>query len=192
MDPTAEEVEATGTTATADVTTTTRIATTGDGTDPDRETGIETQGDRAGTETADAIAPDPATGPLAVHGAVVTEAAAATVTTTIRDAQGTMKAGAQEGATALPSIETVSYSLTYYDYSKSPMKPTADIMVSYRLPPQIRVPRPQRKPRYSRPPHQNQNRHQPTQRTALGIHQSRRQGWRCRPRPWARQGGRLP
>lgn len=123
-DPTAEEAAAlaTGTTATEGATTTTMIATTttittttGGGTDHDRETGTETQGGRAGIETAGAIDPGPATGPLAGREVLAT---GATATTTIRDARGTTTAGAQ-GATALPSTETVSL-LEYLRVNPSP------------------------------------------------------------------------
>lgn len=81
------------------------IATTGDGTDLGRETGTETRADQGGVGTVDAIDPDPATGHLAALEGLVT---AATATTTIHDARGTMVVGAP-GAMALPSKGMVRY-----------------------------------------------------------------------------------
>lgn len=90
---------ATATATTADgTTTTTKTATTGAATGPDRETEMQQGRGETGT-TTDAIDPDLATG---VHEAVI-----ATTTTTIRDAHGTMMAGAAQGAMGPPSAETV-------------------------------------------------------------------------------------
>lgn len=81
------------------------IATTGGGTDLGREIGKETQGGPGETETTtDATDLDPATGHLAAHEVLVMEA---TVTTTIRDVQGTMTVEAERAMVAI-STEKVS------------------------------------------------------------------------------------